>query len=236
MPATTLRTLLVGAGLAVATGALVAASARSVRQTPTAFDAYLLDPARETALARSAAPEAISASAGLYLLRATGHYELVASSKNGFNCLVQRSFTVPTTDPAQFYDPRVLAPICFSREASATVMQRDLFIAPLVAAGVSNAEIRRREAAAYADGTLHYPDRAVIAYMFSSGHWLGPNVEHWFPHVMIWAPNVTPEDLAPADIGRFGVHTGLPILDARYGPRQMLIAIPVPHAISPAGG
>jgi hypothetical protein len=199
----------------------------------TPFSAFLMDERKELALARSAAPEVITARAGFFVLRASGRYEPVNPSGNGFHCLVERSFTVPTTDAAQFYEPRVVAPICFNVEASATVMQRDLFIAPLVAGATSLPEIRRLEAEAYETGRLKYPSKPAIAYMFSSAHWLGPNVGHWHPHVMIWAPGLTPADLVPADVGTFGVNSGFPIMDARFGPQQPLIAIPAARAIEP---
>ena len=203
---------------------------------PPAFTAYLMDGDREAAIARSAAPAIVSGQAGVFVLRPSGRYEPLAASANGFHCLIQRSFTVPTTNAAEFYEPKLVAPICFNAEASATVMQRDLWLAPLVAAGTPLAEIRRLEAEAYASGRLTYPSKTAIAYMFSSAQWLGPKVGHWHPHVMIWAPGLTPADLTPAGSGGFGVASGFPIMDARYGPKQPLIAIPAARSIDPDFG
>lgn len=196
---------------------------------------FLMDEARELALARSAAPESITGKAGFYVLRAGGRYHLVTPSQNGFNCLVQRSFTAPTANPKEFYDPRMLAPICFNPESSATVMQRDLWIAPLVGAGKTLPDIRAAEAAAYAAGELKYPSKTAIAYMFSTANtlWLGTDIGHWHPHVMIWAPGLTSADLVPADLGTFGVASGYPIMDPRYGPKQPLIALPAAKGIDP---
>jgi hypothetical protein len=185
-----------------------------------------MDEAREAALARSAAPESVTSGAGLYLLRSTG-YELVTPSRNGFHCLVQRSFTVPSSAPAEFYEPRTVAPICFAPDAAATLMQRDLLIAPLVAKGVPLLEIRKAEADAYASGALKYPESAVFAYMLSTEHWLGPGITHWRPHVMVWAPGVEVRDLVPEGVATFGLESGMPVLDTRYGPRQTLVVIPV---------
>ncbi|MGE0040962.1 MAG: hypothetical protein AB7H88_04825 [Vicinamibacterales bacterium] len=193
---------------------------------------YLLDEAWELALARSAGPPQVVAGAGLSVLRADGYHEVRASA-NGFHCLVERSFTAPTDNPADFWDPRVLAPICFAPDAVATVMQRELLLARLVAGGGTQRAIRTAVDAAYADGTLRYPETAVIAYMFSSGQWLGPNITHWHPHVMVWAPGLEAGDVAPADVGSFGLHSGLPVIDTRFGPRQPLIVIPVATAIDP---
>jgi len=218
----------------IACALLVTLALPATAQTPP-WSAFLLDPARESALARSAAPAALAEHAGLWLLRPSGVYEQVAPSENGFNCLVERSFTAPSTNPAEFYSPAVTAPICFNADASATVMQRDLFLAPLVARGVPNAEIRTREADAYASGRLKYPEKTIFAYMFSSANvlWLGTEAGPWHPHLMVWAPGFVPADLVPAGVGTFGVHSGHPIMDPRYGPRQILIAIPVATAIDP---
>jgi hypothetical protein len=206
--------------------AIAAATSATAQETTPPFSAYLMNEARETALARSAAPESVTAGAGIHLLRAHG-YELVTPSQNGFHCLVQRSFTVPSSNAAEFYDPRVVAPICFAPDAAATVMQRDLLIAPLVARGMPLSEIRTTEADAYASGALTYPESAVFAYMLSTEHWLGPGITHWRPHVMVWAPGVDARDLLPEGLSTFGLESGMPVLDTRYGPRQTLIVIPV---------
>lgn len=203
-------------------------------QTPP-FAAFLMDEARELALARSAAPPSVTAKAGFYVLRADARYHLVTPSQNGFNCLVQRSFTAPTANPVEFYEPRVTAPICFNAESSATVMQRDLWIAPLVGAGKSLSDIRKAEQAAYTAGELKYPSKTAIAYMFSTANtlWLGTKTGHWHPHVMIWAPGLSPADLMPADLRTFGVESGYPIMDPRFGPQQPLIALPAAKGIDP---
>lgn len=208
------------------------AAEASAQERPSALAPYLLEEAREVALARSAAPAAVADDATVYVLRPNG-YERVAEGRSGFACLVERSFTAPTTDPEEFYEPRVLAPICFSPAAAATLMQRDLLIAPLVARAVPLPDIRQAEAAAYASGTLRYPERAVFAYMLSSAQWLGASIGHWHPHVMVWAPGVDAEDLLPSGLRSFGPDSGLPLMDTRYGPRQTLVVIPVSTSISP---
>ena len=122
--------------------AIAATTSAATQDATPPFSAYLMNEARETALARSAAPESVTSGAGIHLLRVHG-YELETPCRNGFHCLVQRSFTVPSSNAAEFYDPRVVAPICFAPDAAATVMQRDLLIAPLVARGMPLPEIRK---------------------------------------------------------------------------------------------
>ncbi|MEZ5285978.1 MAG: hypothetical protein R2712_14450 [Vicinamibacterales bacterium] len=222
------------AALGVAGGLLMAAPL-AAQERAVGLQPYLMDEAREVALARSAAPPAVGAGAAVYVLGAEG-YRLAVPGENGFACLVQRSFGVPTTSPAEFAEPRMLAPICHSPDAAATVMQRDLFIAPLVSRGQTLAQVRAAEAGAYESGRLTYPESAVVAYMLSTGQWLGDTVAAWRPHVMIWAPGLSKDDLMPAALAGFGVGSGLPLIDARYGPRQVLLAIPLARdvAVPPA--
>lgn len=198
----------------------------------TSLAPYMMDEAREVALARSAAPPQAADKAGVHVLGPQG-YRLVAPSENGFTCLVERSFTSPTTDPKEFYEPRTLAPICFTPDAAATLMQRDLFIAPLVAKGTPLPDIRKAESEAYASGVLRHPGTAVFAYMLSSAQWLGPGIANWHPHVMIWAPGVEVQDVLPKGLQSFGLASGLPVLDTRYGPNQTLIVIPVTTSVDP---
>jgi hypothetical protein len=206
--------------------ALLASTAITAQDHPP-FSAFMMEADRETALAQSAAPAPVSTDAGLFLLQGDG-YHRVRTSKNGFNCLVLRSWTQPVSDAERYYDPRLLAPICYSPGATSTVMQREIEIARLVLAGRSIAETQRAVDAAYAAGTLHIPDRVAFAYMFSSAQWLGENVAHWHPHVMVYAPYLDQDQ-----IGSFPVNSGLPILDLRAGLPHALLAIPVPHFVDP---
>ena len=59
---------------------------------------YLMEPSAEIALARSAAPESISRDAEVMVLGRHG-YETSVQGKNGFVCMVERSWTSPIDDP-----------------------------------------------------------------------------------------------------------------------------------------
>ena len=77
-------------------------------------DQYLMpDQNAETAMARSAAPASISADAEVPVLGRHG-YETAVKGKNGFVCLVERSWMSPF-DFAQFWNPKMRGPICFNR-------------------------------------------------------------------------------------------------------------------------
>src|SRR6202165_324628 len=76
------------------------------------IEQYLMDRTAEIALARSAAPESISRDAQVMVLGRHG-YETAVQGKNGFVCIVQRSWAAGIDDP-DFWNPKLRAPICFN--------------------------------------------------------------------------------------------------------------------------
>jgi hypothetical protein len=72
------------------------------------FDQYLIERTAEIALAPSAAPESISPDAEVMVLGQHG-YETVVKGKNGFVCVVERSWTAGIDDP-DFWNPKVRQP------------------------------------------------------------------------------------------------------------------------------
>jgi hypothetical protein len=80
------------------------------------LDQYLMERDAEIALARSAAPESISHDADVMVLGRHG-YETAVKGKNGFVCVVQRSWSAGIDDP-DFWNPKLRAPICFNPPAA----------------------------------------------------------------------------------------------------------------------
>ncbi|MEZ5319528.1 MAG: hypothetical protein R2752_19165 [Vicinamibacterales bacterium] len=187
---------------------------------------YLMDEAREIALARSAAPASVSADAGVFVLGPDG-LARAAESKNGFECMVLRGFndqgprTRATASP-----PEILGPICYGPEAARTELPLQIAKTALVARGLPAEEIRERLAADLAAGRLRTTDRFAIAYMFSSAQWFGPELKHFHPHVMIWTPG-----LDAKDIGELGAGPLPQLTDP--GAAYALLAIPVPNWVDP---
>ena len=101
--------------LVVALGAAWQAHAQDAK-TPypnmAPLDQYLMERDAEIALARSAAVESISRDAEVMVLGRHG-YETVVKGKNGFVCMVQRSWTAGIDDP-DFWNPKLRAAICFN--------------------------------------------------------------------------------------------------------------------------
>src|SRR5271169_4943410 len=80
------------------------------------LEQYLMEPSAEIALAKSAAPESISGDAEVMVL-GRHRYETAVKGKNGFVCMVQRSWSAPIGDP-EFWNPKLRAPICFNPPAA----------------------------------------------------------------------------------------------------------------------
>src|SRR5216684_7968051 len=96
------------------------------------LDQYLMERNAEMALARSAAPESISRDAEVMVLGRHG-YETALKGKNGFVCMVWRSWAAGIDDP-EFWNAKLRAPICFNPPAARftvplTVKKTELLLA-----------------------------------------------------------------------------------------------------------
>ena len=152
---------------------------------------YLLPQDEEIRLARTAAPESVGARATVKVLTPSG-FTVAAEGDNGFVCMVMRGWSAPTYTPAQFrdlvYDAKVHAPICFDPIAAQTVMPYYELRTKLGMEGKSPEEITARLESAYAKGELPKRDTVSFAYMWSAHQHLGPGIDAWRPHMMIFAP------------------------------------------------
>lgn len=149
-----------------------------------------LPDSEEIALARSAAPAEISAAASVYTVR-DGRTVLLRQGTNGCSCMVARDLHEGS-----------LYPICFDVEGTKSVLPRELMEVGLRSAGRTEDEVIRAVDSAYARGALKPPASLAVAYMMSSKQVLfsspladGVRVGAWHPHVMLYVPNATPEQL-----------------------------------------
>jgi hypothetical protein len=146
----------------------------------------LLPREREIALARTAAPAAVSQDATVMVLTERG-FEVAVKGTSGVTCVVNRSH------------PLSLEPHCFDAEASATVLPMELRRTELLREGKSNEEIDREIAAGLLSGKYRLPRRPAMSYMMSSEQVLyndeGQKVGKWEPHLMIFYPHLTYADL-----------------------------------------
>src|SRR5260221_9712597 len=147
---------------------------------------YLMaDRNAEIALARSAAPAAISRDAEVLVLGRHG-YETAVKGKNGFVCVVERSWMFPFDDP-QFWNPKLRGPICFNPPAARSILPLTFKRTELVLAGLSKAQI--------VDGIKTFDKKELPAlepggmcYMMSSQAYLGDSAGRWVPHLMFYVP------------------------------------------------
>jgi hypothetical protein len=195
---------------------------------------FLMPRQAELAMARTAAPESITAHATIKLLTASG-YQVAREGQNGFVCEVMRGWTAPTYTPAQFrdftYDATIRAPICFDPVAARTVLPYYELRSRLGMEGKTPDEITHGIEAAYATGRLPRREGVSFAYMWSAGQHLGQGIGHWRPHVMVFAPYY---DNAMVGGNEFG--SGLPQLSDDAGTPFAVVLIPVDPSLAVQGG
>ncbi len=147
---------------------------------------YLMERNAEIALARSAAPDSISRDAEVLVLGRHG-YETAAKGKNGFVCIVQRSWTAGIDDP-DFWNPKLRAPICFNPPAVRSYLPLTIKKTELVLAGRSKAQMFESIGAALDKKELPPPESGAMSYMLSKQGYLSDRDGHWHPHLMFFVP------------------------------------------------
>lgn len=139
----------------------------------------LLPEAEEIALARSAAPAALSDSASVYIL-GDSVYTIAVRGTNGAACYVSRDWI------------QSIEPHCFDAEGAATVLPMAMRRVELLHQGRTADEADREIADGLLTGRFRIPARPVVSYMLSGAQQLvsseGRSVGAWKPHVMIYYP------------------------------------------------
>ena len=223
----------VGAGASAAVlGAMTAAAATAAAgdlarhaaayEHMAPLEQYLMDQSAEIALARSAAPAAISAKATILVLKPQG-YETAVTGSNGFTCVVERSWMAPF-DSAEFWNPKMRAPICYNPAASRSILTYSLERTRLALVARSRDEILAEVRAAFARSELPQPEPGAMSFMMSKDGYLGDDQGHWHSHLMFHVPK--------AAAATWGANLqGSPVvLDDRPTPEpQTIFLVPVAH-------
>ncbi len=150
---------------------------------------YLEDRDTEIALARSAAPDAISRDATVMVL--TGHgYVTAVEGKNGFVCVVERAWMSPEDSPS-FWNPKMRGPVCFNPPAARSIFPVNLERTKLAIAGKSKAQIIAANKDAYDKKELPRLEPGSMSYMMSKRACLTANGGN-LAHVMIYTPHADP--------------------------------------------
>jgi hypothetical protein len=151
------------------------------------LEQYLMaDRNAEITLARSAAPESISRDAEVLVLGRHG-YETAVQGKNGFVCMVERSWTAGIDDPV-FWDPKIRGAICLNPPAARTVLPITIRKTELILAGRSKAQMSEGIKDAFDKKELPALEPGAMSYMMSRRAYLGDSAGHWHPHLMFFAP------------------------------------------------
>jgi hypothetical protein len=153
---------------------------------------YMLPKDQETALARSAAPPSISKDAEILVLGPAG-YDTAVPGKNGFVCLVERSWG-SSFDDEEYWNPRIRSPICFNPPAASSVLPTYLKQTRWLLSGASKSQILERTRRAVASHEIKAPEIGSICYMMSKAQYLSDKAGgHWHPHLMYFLPRTDPK-------------------------------------------
>ena len=148
---------------------------------------YLMaDRDAEIALARSAAPKAISGDATILVLGPHG-YVTAVEGKNGFVCMVDRSWSAQFDFP-EFWNPKLRGPTCFNPQAARSILPITYKRTELALAGQSKNQIMEGIKAAFASKKLPPLEPGAMCYMMSKQGYLNDAVGHWMPHLMFYMP------------------------------------------------
>jgi len=140
----------------------------------------------------SAAPAAISGDAEILVLGRKG-YETAVKGKNGFACLVERSWMAPYDDP-EFLNPDQRAPLCLNPPAARSHLPLTFKATELALAGMSKTQMFDNIKAAFLKKELPMPEPGSMCYMMSKQQYFGRKNGNADPHLMFWFPqtdNVT---------------------------------------------
>jgi hypothetical protein len=160
------------------------AQPRYLRIAP--IDQYLMDRAAEIALARSAAPVSISADAEILVLGRKG-YETAVKGKNGFVCVVERSWMAPYDDP-EFLNPDQRLPLCLNPPAARTHLPLTIKATELALSGMSKSQMFDTIKTAFDTKELPLPAPGSMCYMMSKQQYFGRKYGSADPHLMFWFP------------------------------------------------
>jgi hypothetical protein len=177
-------------GLAFLLGAIgtaCAADAKPAYPVMAPIEQYLGASAfAEIALARTAAPPSVSGDASVLVLSRHG-YETAEKGKNGFVCLVWRSWAGPGGfDDPDFWSPKFRVPICYNPASENPFCPFNIRGKECAHAGASKAEMKDRTRAALASQQITMPDPGAMAFMLSREGINADGRPMRHPHVMIY--------------------------------------------------
>jgi len=186
-----LRTFVLVLALPVGACSAPAQDSKTPYASMAPLENYLMERNAEVALARSAGPETIAKDSDVMVLGPHG-YEAAVKGKNGFVCMVLRSWTSPYDDP-DFWNPKVLSPICLNAPAARSFLPYTIKKTELALAGRTRDQIRDGVKAALDKKDLPAMEIGSMCYMMSKQGHLNDRDGHWHPHLMFFMPLMDPD-------------------------------------------
>jgi len=164
-----------------------AQDAKTLYASMAPLDRYLIpDPVAEIALARSAAPPALSQDAEVLVLSKDGYHTAI-EGKNGFTCVVERGWMSPL-DSTDFWNPKLRGPICYNPAAVRSILPYTILRTKLILSGLTKDQMAGKVQTEVAGGLLPMPEPGAMSYMMSKDQYLGDEGQHWHPHLMFHLP------------------------------------------------
>jgi hypothetical protein len=178
--------LTIGFALVIAMGCGVSNAAAQTDKYPrmAAIGQYLMEKNAEILLARSAAPDSVSKDATVLVLGRQG-YERAVQGKNGFVCMVERSWMAQFDSP-EFWNPKIRGAECLNRQAARSIVPIAELRTRMVMAGHSKAEIVSALKAAFDHKQLPDLENGNMVFMMSKSAYLYDAGDHNGPHVMFF--------------------------------------------------
>ncbi len=150
------------------------------------IEQYLMDRNQEIALARSAAPEAISRDATVLVLGRRG-YETAVEGKSGWVCMVSRGW-MGFFDWPEFWNPKIRAADCMNPAAARSMLPFVYKRTELLLAGDSKVQVIAALQAALDKKELPALEPGAMDYMMAKSSYLTDSGGHNMPHIMFYAP------------------------------------------------
>ena len=178
---------------------------------------------REIELATSAAPADVGGKATVYVFTKQG-YEKARDGENGFTCLVNRD--------SELEGYHVLKPTCWDAHGSRTIVPAILEITKRRAAGQAVADVTAGIRQLIKDGKLQLFDKVGVAYMLQGDvsdydAATGKVITRRFPpHMMIYAPGITANDVGIAGRAAFSDVRAPLIYESATGYRYLVVRVP----------
>lgn len=148
------------------------------------IDEYLMDRDAEIALARSAAPEAISKDATVLVLTRHG-WETAIKGTNGFVCNVERGWT-GSIDFPEVWNSKIKGADCLNPAAAQSILPIEYKITEMTLAGDSEQERIAGIQAAFAKKELLPVEPGAMGFMMSKEAYLSDSNPHYFSHLMFF--------------------------------------------------